>query len=243
MADLNTDLPPEWEKLLAHAALEGLPVYHWKQVAESLSGMVDIEHLSENNLGSLLPSSVYRRFKHVIDVVAAIAVLPIALPIIGIAALAIRLTDGGPVIFSQQRMGFRARQFKVLKLRTMRLAVVDGSAFTEANDSRILRVGHFLRRYRIDELPQIFNILRGEMSWIGPRPEFFSSLNGTKTKYRFTVTATLYGQGLLAGHRLIKATSQWSRPRPGSFATISTTSNISHRGWTFLSWREPSAPC
>jgi lipopolysaccharide/colanic/teichoic acid biosynthesis glycosyltransferase len=171
VVDLRAGLSPVWEKLLAHAALEGLPVYHWKQVAESLSGMVDIQHLSENNLGSLLPSSIYLRFKHLIDVGAAVVTSPFVLPIVGLAALAIRLTDGGPVFFRQTRMGFRGRPFTVWKLRTMRAGGSDGSAFTEANDARITRVGHFLRRYRIDELPQIINIIRGDMSWIGPRPE------------------------------------------------------------------------
>jgi lipopolysaccharide/colanic/teichoic acid biosynthesis glycosyltransferase len=171
VADLGADLGPTWEQLLARAALAGLPVYHWKQVAESLSGMVDIEHLSENNLGSLLPSSVYLRFKRLVDVLAAIAVLPVAVPINAVAALAILITDGGPVLFRQERMGFRGRPFTVLKLRTMRNGGDSGSDFTEENDPRIIRIGHFLRRYRIDEIPQITNILRGEMSWIGPRPE------------------------------------------------------------------------
>jgi lipopolysaccharide/colanic/teichoic acid biosynthesis glycosyltransferase len=147
-----------------------LAVYHWKQVAESLSGTVDIEHLSENNLGSLLPSSVYLRFKRLVDVLVALAVLPVVLPILGLAALAIRISDGAPVLFRQERMGFRGRSFMMLKLRTMH-AGGEGAAFTAANDPRITPAGRTLRRYRIDELPQVLNIIRGEMSWIGPRPE------------------------------------------------------------------------
>jgi lipopolysaccharide/colanic/teichoic acid biosynthesis glycosyltransferase len=170
VADLRADLTPTWQKLLAHAALEGLPVYHWKQVAESLTGKVAIEHLSENNLGSLLPSSVYLRFKQLIDMAGATLALPFFLPIIGLAALAIRLTDGGPVLFRQERMGFRGQPFVMVKLRTMHTSG-EGAAFTTESDARITPVGRFLRRYRIDELPQIINILRGDMSWIGPRPE------------------------------------------------------------------------
>lgn len=169
VADFRADLPPEWAKLLARAALEGLPVYHWKQVAESLTGAVEIEHLSENNLGSLLPSSIYLRFKRVFDVIGAIVFLPIVLSIIAIAAIAILVSDGGPALFTQQRMGFRGRPFTMFKLRTMKPGA--GPAFTEADDDRVTTVGRFLRHYRIDELPQIVNILRGEMSWIGPRPE------------------------------------------------------------------------
>jgi len=172
VADLAADLPLGWDRLLAQASLEGLPVYHWKQVAESLSGMVDIERLSENNLGSLLPSSIYFKFKATLDIVAALLALPAVLIILAAAAAAILITDGGPVLFPQVRMGFGGRTFVMWKLRTMRSdAETTGGAYTVDNDPRIIKVGRFLRRYRLDELPQIFNILRGEMSWIGPRPE------------------------------------------------------------------------
>ncbi len=172
VADFRADLEPQWERLIARAALAGLPVYHWKQIAESLSGVVEIEHLSENNLGSLLPSSIYLRFKHMVDFLAALALLPVAALVSALAAFAIWREDGGPVIFRQQRMGFHGQTFVMLKFRTMRHAEGDeGRAFTVADDERITPVGRFLRRYRIDEVPQVVNILRGEMSWIGPRPE------------------------------------------------------------------------
>lgn len=170
VADLRADLPPMWQHLLARAALGGLPVYHWKQVAESLTGMVDIEHFSENNLGSLLPSSIYLRFKRLVDVVAVLVTLPAILVVVGVAAAAILVSDGRPMLFKQKRMGYRGRPFVMIKLRTM-VASSAGAAFTADGDDRITRVGRFLRRYRIDELPQVVNILRGDMSWIGPRPE------------------------------------------------------------------------
>jgi lipopolysaccharide/colanic/teichoic acid biosynthesis glycosyltransferase len=170
VADLDNELAPEWERLLARAALSGLPVYHWKQVAESLTGMVEIEHLSENTFGSLLPSSIYLRFKRLVDVTAALVILPLAIVIAIPVILAILIEDGRPVLFRQRRMGFRGRPFVMLKFRTMRVAN-SGPAFTQANDPRITRVGRVIRRCRIDELPQIINILAGDMSWIGPRPE------------------------------------------------------------------------
>jgi lipopolysaccharide/colanic/teichoic acid biosynthesis glycosyltransferase len=171
VADLRSDLPPEWERMLANAALRGLPVYHSKQVIESISGRVEIEHLSENSLGSLIPSSIYLRFKRVVDVVGVVLALPLILPVAMIAALMVKLEDGGPVFFRQPRMGHRGRVFSILKFRTMRTGSHEGGHFTEGDDPRITRVGRVLRRYRIDELPQVLNILRGEMSWIGPRPE------------------------------------------------------------------------
>ncbi|MGV8841265.1 MAG: sugar transferase [Bauldia sp.] len=170
-ADLRADMPPAWERMIADASLRSVPVYHWKQLAESLTGRVTIDHLSENNFGSLLPSSLYLRFQRLGDIVLTIVTLPITALIIGVAAVAIRLTEGGPVLFRQERVGYRGETFTVIKLRTMTEGADQGQAFTDESDPRITRLGRWLRRYRVDELPQIVNILRGEMSWIGPRPE------------------------------------------------------------------------
>jgi lipopolysaccharide/colanic/teichoic acid biosynthesis glycosyltransferase len=170
VADFNVPMNAEWERLLARSALAGVPVYHWKQVAESLSGRVQIEHLSENTLGSLLPSSIYFRFKRLGDLLLAVILAPFAALIAAVAVIAIKAEDGGAVIFRQQRVGFRGEPFTMLKFRSMK-EQEGGSAFTAPNDDRITAVGRILRRFRIDELPQIVNVLRGEMSWIGPRPE------------------------------------------------------------------------
>jgi lipopolysaccharide/colanic/teichoic acid biosynthesis glycosyltransferase len=170
VADLRAEIGPAWEAFLSRCALAGVPVYHSKQVQESLTGRVAIEHLSENTLGSLNPSSLYVSIKLVIDVVVAIALLPAIAAICTVAAIWIKLDSPGPIFFTQARIGYRGRTFRVYKLRTMQQGA-EGAHYTEDKDPRITRVGAFLRRYRIDELPQILNILKGEMSWIGPRPE------------------------------------------------------------------------
>ena len=170
VADLRADLGATWEAFLARCALSGIPVYHSKQVQESLTGRVAIEHLSENTLGSINPSSLYVQLKLTLDVLTAAALLPLAALVCGVAAIFIKLDSPGPVLFSQERIGYRGRVFRVFKLRTMQ-ANTAGTHYTESQDPRITRVGAFLRKYRIDELPQIVNILKGEMSWIGPRPE------------------------------------------------------------------------
>ena len=162
---------PAWERLLAASALKGVPVYHSKHVAESLTGRVEIEHLSENSLGSLLPSSVYLKFKRMIDALGVLLLLPILLPIVAIAAFLIKREDGGPILFTQKRVGLGGEEFTIFKFRTMRVDASNGNHFTDGDDPRVTRIGKFLRRYRIDELPQAWNILKGEMSWIGPRPE------------------------------------------------------------------------
>jgi len=175
VADFATpDMPPEWEALLADAAVEGRMVYQVKQLSESLTGKVEIDHLRENSFGSLVPARGYFHLKALLDLAAALAVLPIALPIMAGIALAIRADSSGPAIFRQRRIGQAGLPFDMLKFRTMANHVPgDGidDVITAADDARITRVGARLRRARLDELPQIFNILAGQMSWIGPRPE------------------------------------------------------------------------
>lgn len=178
IADLRSDMSSGWERLLAKAAISGSPVYHYKQVRESLTGRVQIEHLSENNFGSLIPNHVYVFLKRVMDVVgAALLLVVLSIPML-IVALLIRLDSSGPALFRQQRMGFRGQPFTMLKFRTMTVrqhpqseAAARQLAITRDDDQRVTRIGRFLRRTRIDELPQLVNVLTGEMSLIGPRPE------------------------------------------------------------------------
>jgi len=174
-ADLRVDIPAEWDRVLADCALAGIPVYHTKHLAESLTGMVQLEHLSENSFGTLAPISAFMTFKHVLDwILAALIGLLLAPPLL-LLALAIRLDSPGAAIFRQTRIGYRGKPFTVYKFRTMVSTKAGASALdaakTQTEDKRITRIGAFLRRSRIDELPQIANILKGEMSWIGPRPE------------------------------------------------------------------------
>lgn len=177
VVDLRTELDADWERLLADAALAGVPVFHLKQLLESLTGRVEIEHISENSLGSLNPNEGYGKVKQLADFAGALIALPLFAPALLLVALAIKLDSPGPILFRQERVGFRGVPFRVFKFRTMRVAATPSAAdarvasITQSDDDRITDVGRFLRRTRIDEIPQILNILRGEMSWIGPRPE------------------------------------------------------------------------
>ena len=175
-ADLRQDLPDEWDRKLTDFALAGVPVYHFKHLIESLTGRVDLEHLSENSFGSLSPVSAYMTFKHFVDWVAAFVLLIILMPFFIIIATAIKVSSPGPALFNQTRIGYRGRPFRIYKFRSMRVS--SGShcdnrtqAITQADDLRIFPLGRILRKSRLDELPQLINILKGEMSWIGPRPE------------------------------------------------------------------------
>lgn len=178
VADFRADMPNEWEAFLADAALSGVVVLHVKQLRESLTGQVQIEHLSENNYGSLVPQAAYLSVKSVVDRVVAAAALLVIWPVLLAVALLIRLTSPGPALFRQRRIGYRGQAFHVWKFRTMAhraaTAPVAGArdeAITRANDSRITPLGRVLRRTRLDELPQLVNVCRGQMSFIGPRPE------------------------------------------------------------------------
>ena len=174
VADFSADLPDEWEAFLADAALAGRIVYQVKQLSESLTGRVELEHLSENSFGSLLPARGYFHLKGLGDFAFALLLLPVALPLMAIIALAVRFESQGPALFRQKRIGHTGRKFTVYKFRTMLPVETEDErhdAITQDDDDRVTRVGRLLRNSRLDELPQIFNILKWQMSWIGPRPE------------------------------------------------------------------------
>ncbi len=126
------------------------------------------------HLGRFSPSAatIPAVLRRAVDIVVSATALAFASPILALAALAIRLESRGPIVYRQRRSGLHGHEFDVLKLRTM----VDGAEHKgaglaiNANDSRITRVGAFLRRTSLDELPNLVNVLRGEMSLIGPRP-------------------------------------------------------------------------
>ena len=171
VADLQTDdMPPQWNHFLAELSLYRIPVFDSAIVYENLSGRVSIDHLANNRLGMLMPSQLYLPFKYLIEMILAVLLLvllsPLLLCIIGL----IKFTSKGPVIFSQPRVGLNGKTFTMYKFRTM---FVNNSHFTHstvASDKRITSIGQYLRRFRFDELPQLWNVLCGDMSLIGPRP-------------------------------------------------------------------------
>ncbi|MBQ7607848.1 MAG: sugar transferase [Desulfovibrionaceae bacterium] len=124
------------------------------------------EGFSLNTRGSL------RRLKRAVDVFCSLLLLIPAAPIMLLTAIIIRFESPGPVIYRQDRVGLYEKEFTLYKFRSMRTdAEANGAVWAKANDSRVTRFGRFIRKVRIDELPQIWNILKGDMSFIGPRPE------------------------------------------------------------------------
>ncbi|MEA1085872.1 exopolysaccharide biosynthesis polyprenyl glycosylphosphotransferase [Sphingomonas sp. CD22] len=174
-ADLRVDMEDDWERALADYALAGVPVFHIKHLRESITGQVALEHISESNFGSLSPVSAYMSIKHLLDALLAALALLVVAPVLLCCAVLIRATSAGPALFRQQRVGYQGRSFTVYKLRTMKVAVpgedARDAAMTKDADARVTPIGRFLRQSRLDELPQLLNVLKGEMSLIGPRPE------------------------------------------------------------------------
>jgi len=163
---------------LLDARLRGIDVIDLLEFLERESGKIRVDLV---NPGWLIfspgfKSSPLRRFnKRVVDVVASLSILLVAWPVMFLIALAIKLEDGfsAPIFYKQARVGLGQKPFSVLKFRSMRTdAEADGKAvWASKGDNRVTRVGGFLRLSRLDELPQVVNVLRGDMSLVGPRPE------------------------------------------------------------------------
>lgn len=193
VADLaDKGLSAEWEQLLAETALQGTPVYNVLQVRESLTGRLPIKHLYENNLGSLLPSQTYLLFKRLMDTAVVIFTAPLSLPLVFIIAIVLKWQsrhDASTVFFTQRRIGQGGKRFTMYKFRSMRpCAEQYGAQMATTDDMRVTKFGSFIRRTRLDELPQFINVLKGEMSLIGPRPEqldFVKRFNETIPFYRY----------------------------------------------------------
>lgn len=169
----------------------GIPVFDFSTFLERETGKVNLKWTESD---WLLYSEGFRfgyldlAIKRMLDIAISTALLVITLPTLLIVAAAIVIDDFGPIFYRQERVSRNGRSFWILKFRTMRVdAEQNGPQWAHTNDSRITRVGHFLRRSRIDEIPQLINVLFGEMSLVGPRPErpvFVDALSGQLRLYR-----------------------------------------------------------
>jgi len=142
--------------------------------------------------------------KRAVDIALALVLLVLTLPFMLVTALAIMLETGRPVLYSQTRVGLQGREFRIFKFRSMRKdAEKDGRAiWAAANDSRVTRVGTFIRNTRLDELPQIYNVLRGDMSIVGPRPERPEFVSELREKVPFYDTRHYVRPGLMGWAQL-----------------------------------------
>jgi exopolysaccharide biosynthesis polyprenyl glycosylphosphotransferase len=156
-------------------------------------------------------SRATRAAKRLTDVVVAATMLVLLGPVMALAALAVLVTDGRPALYVQERTGQGGRTYRMRKFRTMRRDAEErGAAWATARDPRVLPVGRFLRRSRIDELPQLWNVLRGDMSLVGPRPEREVFLQELKARWPLFRLRELVKPGL----------SGWAQLKYGYGSTV-----------------------
>jgi len=209
----GAQIPAKWTRALSRAMVAGKRVRHVAEYLEEARGLVAIEHFNLDHLPEAGLTS-YRLRKRLLDVVVAVITLPATLPAIGVAIAAIWLTTGRPILFVQPRVGLGGRIFPMFKLRTMRIGEAgDAPVVTTQGDSRITPVGRWLRRFHIDELPQLWNVLSGDMSLVGPRPE----QPGLVKEYSRQVPAFAYR------HMVRPGVTGWAQVRAGYAADLAQT--------------------
>lgn len=146
-----------------------------KVTPDGFDGKVDIDGFSNTDLTAarrVRRAGVARASKRLVDLILAFAILIFLAPLLALTVLAVRLDSKGPILYRQTRVGLDGRPFRIYKFRSMRIdAEKDGVQWAKTNDDRVTRVGRIIRKTRIDEIPQAFNIIANEMSFVGPRPE------------------------------------------------------------------------
>jgi sugar transferase (PEP-CTERM system associated) len=221
MPDRRGNLPVS--DLLA-CRFRGITVEEGTQVFERFTGRLAVESLTPSTLifgdGFRVnpPSLVLKR---IVSVVIALTALVLAAPFMAVIAVAIKLESRGPVFFIQERVGLRGRKFRLIKFRTMRqpgdMPAAGDSVWGRDNASRVTRLGEVLRRYRLDELPQCLNILKGDMSLVGPRPEMAVNVA------TFSAVIPFYN----LRHEVRPGLTGWAQVRAGySMSTEEVTRNL-----------------
>ena len=207
---LTLDVHHENKKKIFKACYEKeLLVYDVPSITDMLLAssqilhMVDTPILKTNDFG---PSQVERIFKRLIDIFGSMILLVITSPIMLLIAIAIKIEDGGDIFYKQVRLTTKGHKFKIIKFRSMIMNAEKHTGVTLAkeNDDRITKVGNFIRKIRMDELPQLVNILKGEMSFVGPRPErpeIYDEIDETmpEFRYRLMMKAGLTGYAQIYG--------------------------------------------
>jgi exopolysaccharide biosynthesis polyprenyl glycosylphosphotransferase len=179
-------------RVLRPLRYSGIEITDYVALHESIAQEIPLDHIDDEWLmNAAMNSSVIhiRKIKRIMDLVVAVAGLVLSAPISLLAVLAVKLDSPGPVLYRQRRAGLDSRAYTLIKFRTMRhnAEAQSGAVWADRFDHRVTRIGGFLRKWRIDEIPQLINVLRGEMSLVGPRPErpeFIDTLAGAIPFYK-----------------------------------------------------------
>ncbi len=173
---ISNELGNDVIKAIVQCNYQGIPVTPMPLFHESITGMVPVQHIGQNWVISLQTqnrSHLFPLLKRLVDILVSLVGLLFFIIVFPFIAIAIKLTSPGSIFYQQVRLGRRGKHFKIIKFRTMYAnAEADGKPkWASKNDARITSVGRFLRRTHLDEMPQLINVFKGEMSFIGPRPE------------------------------------------------------------------------
>lgn len=160
---------------LLFCRLKGIPVDDGVAFTEQLAGKLSVESLHPSFLifsNGFKRSAIFKRLKRVLDIFGSVFGLAVFSVVSLLISIAIKLESKGPVLYRQKRVGEDGKIFHLLKFRSMRAdAETNGPVWAQENDDRVTRVGRVIRKLRLDEIPQMCNVLKGEMSFVGPRPE------------------------------------------------------------------------
>jgi len=180
---LDKDLTPQVVTNILNVKVTGIKIYNYYEFFEYIRGQLHLEELDEKKLLFDHGFGVYhnqfqKQLKRTVDIILAISVAVVVAPIVVVAALIVKLESRGPVLFKQDRVGEGNKVFKMIKFRSMKLHDENAhSKYAGKTDSRITNFGKIMRKTRIDELPQLWNVIKGEMSFVGPRAEWVKLAN------------------------------------------------------------------
>ena len=206
-ADFSRPMDPRWTRFVARAMMSRRRVLHVAELHEYETRKVAISHFEPEHAGDVT-NQLQRTLKRWIDIAIVVLAAPFALVLVALAAIAIYLESGKPVLFKQRRLGLNNEPFTIYKLRTM--VEADRVEAAKPGDARVTRLGAILRRTRIDELPQLWNILRGEMSFVGPRPEWDDLVD------RYLVDIPEYN----FRHLVLPGLTGWAQVKGGASSTV-----------------------
>jgi lipopolysaccharide/colanic/teichoic acid biosynthesis glycosyltransferase len=185
-------------RYLADLAQMGIPAFDARGLSESYSGRVALSDITSQDLENFLPPAFYQIGKRLIDVLLTLPLILFFLAVMIPIGLAIKIDSRGPIFYKQIRLGRFEKPFLMYKFRSMVDTIPTRTIATSPGDKRITRTGRFLRRFHIDELPQLINVIKGEMSLVGPRPELPElAVNYSETipfyGFRYTVRPGITG--------------------------------------------------